>query len=460
MFLWTILQCKVRINEASIDSCNNMLPHTFLLIYNKITRTSIYVRIFYTFIPICAIKNQLILFFPLLFYSCACKRLVNLYSRNTHIDILDEDILFRYHYTCKNQQFNFYVNLHFVWNVLIFFTVYIIIKINPIQVITCYAPARCLQLIKWMSYMNIISAPCHQSIILIMYIPSFIILPMSLDIINIMESIYISLTYNVLNVFDCIPSPVELMLDYFRYTIIYPRGSFQHLVSYMIISILLLIETVLLSFTIHPTIRYINITFTLISLIVYLALMLTCFLVCLSSFNVLIMLCGIRVHYISIINPHPHIHGHPNNYPLIRNNSKMSMFDDQYEYQLYINQYSCAIYFYNRDRGISFCCKDSISKCFTSPYICMHYGGTRYASHDLWVNLNVWIETYYDTLESILLALFIYKSIIPVCNDITPWAKYIYNPLFCTSRVIYLCGGRRFWVKVGRVEYGNLLYPP
>ena len=162
-----------------------------------------------------------------------------------------------------------------------------------------------------------------------MYITSFIILPMSLDIINILESIYISLTYNVLNVFDCIPPPVELMLDYFRYTIIYPRGSFHHLVSYMIISILLLIETVLLSFTIHPTIRYINITFTLISLIVYLALMLTCFLVCLSSFNVLIMLCGIRVHYISIINPHPHIHGHPNIYPLIRNNSKMSMFDDE-----------------------------------------------------------------------------------------------------------------------------------
>ena len=91
----------------------------------------------------------------------------------------------------------------------------------------------------------------------------------------------------------------------------------------------------------------------------------------------------------------------------------------------------------------------------------MHYGGTRYASHYLWVKLNVWIETYYDTLESILLALFIYKSIIPVRDDITHWAKYnIYNPLFCTSRVIHLCGGRRFWVRVGRVEYGNLLYPP
>ena len=100
--------------------------------------------------------------------------------------------------------------------------------------------------------------------------------------------------------------------------------------------------------------------------------MLTCFLVCLSSFNVLIMLCGIRVHYISIINPHPHIHGHPNIYPLIRNNSKMSMLDDHYEYQLYINHYSCAIHFYNRDRGISFCCKDSISKCFTShTFVCI-----------------------------------------------------------------------------------------
>ena len=115
-FLWTILKCKVRFNEASIDSCNSMLPHTFLLIYNRITRTSIYLRIFYTFIPIYAIKNQLILFFPLLFYSCACKRLVNLYSRNTHVDILDEDILFRYHYKCKNQQLHFYVNHHFVWN--------------------------------------------------------------------------------------------------------------------------------------------------------------------------------------------------------------------------------------------------------------------------------------------------------------------------------------------------------
>ena len=167
--------------------------------------------------------------------------------------------------------------------------------------------------------------------------------------------------------------------------------------------------------------------------------MLTCFLVCLSSFKVRIMLCGIRVHYISIINPHPHIHGHPNIYPLIRNNSKMSMLDDQYEYQLYINHYSCAIHFYNRDRGISFCCKDSISKCFTSPDICMHYGGTRYASHYLWVKLNVWIETYYDTLESILLALFIYKSIIPVCNDITHWAKYIYIILCFVLRVLFTC---------------------
>ena len=77
--------------------------------------------------------------------------------------------------------------------------------------------------------------------------------------------------------------------------------------------------------------------------------MLICFLVFLSNFNVLRMLCGIRVHYISIINPHPHIHVyvHPNSYPLIRHHSKMSMFDEQYEYQLYINHYSCAIHFYN-----------------------------------------------------------------------------------------------------------------
>ena len=90
----------------------------------------------------------------------------------------------------------------------------------------------------------------------------------------------------------------------------------------------------------------------------------------------------------------------------------------------------------------------------------MHYGGTRCAPHYLWGKLNVWIATYYDTLESISLALFIYKSIIPVRDVITYWAKYIYNPLFCTSRFIHLCGGRRFWVRVGRVEYGNLLYPP
>ena len=52
----------------------------------------------------------------------------------------------------------------------------------------------------------------------------------------------------------------------------------------------------------------------------------------------------------------------------------MSMFDEQYEYHLYINHYSCAIHFYNRDRGISFCYRNSISKCFTPPYILMHYG--------------------------------------------------------------------------------------
>ena len=167
--------------------------------------------------------------------------------------------------------------------------------------------------------------------------------------------------------------------------------------------------------------------------------MMTCFIGCLSSFNVLIMVCGIRVHYISIINPHPYIHRHPNIYPLIRNHSKISMFDDQYEYQLYINHYSCVIHFYNRDRGISFCCKDSISECFTSPYICMHYGGTRYAPHYLWGKLNVWIETYYDTLESISLALFIYKSIIPVRNVITHWAEYIYIILCFVLRVLFTC---------------------
>ena len=81
--------------------------------------------------------------------------------------------------------------------------------------------------------------------------------------------------------------------------------------------------------------------------------------------------------------------------------------------------------------------------------ICPHY---------LLGKLNVWIETFYDTLESLLLTLFIYKYIIPVRNDITHWAIYIYNPLFCTSRSVHLCEGRRFWVRVGRVEYGNLFY--
>ena len=139
-----------------------------------------------------------------------------------------------------------------------------------------------------MSYINIISRPCHQSIIPILFSKIFIILPMSLDIINILESICISLTYNVLNVFDCSTSPMESMLDYFRYTIIWLRGSFQHYY---------LIETVLLPFTIHPTIRYIDITFTIISLIVYPAFMLICFLVCLSNLNVLIMLCGVHFNH-------------------------------------------------------------------------------------------------------------------------------------------------------------------
>ena len=188
-----------------------MLPHNFLLIYNSITSTSIYVRIVYTFSVICAINSQLILFIPLLFYSCTCKRLVNLFSRNMHVDIIDEDILVRHHYTCKNQQFNFYANHHCVCNLLIYvlFTVYIINKINPIQIIICDDPAKCLQLIKWVSYMNIISRPCHQPRIPILFIRINIILPMSLGIINILESICISLTYNVLNVFDCITPPME-----------------------------------------------------------------------------------------------------------------------------------------------------------------------------------------------------------------------------------------------------------
>ena len=45
---------------------------------------------------------------------------------------------------------------------------------------------------------------------------------MSLAVINILESICISLTYNVLNVFDCTTRSMDLMYDYFRYTIICP----------------------------------------------------------------------------------------------------------------------------------------------------------------------------------------------------------------------------------------------
>ena len=128
--------------------------------------------------------------------------------------------------------------------------------------------------------MNIISRPCHQSRIPILFTKI---------------SICISLTYNVLSVFDCITPPMELMYDYFCYTIICQFGSFQHLlVSYVIISILLPIETVLLPFTIHPKIRYINIVFILISLIVYPAFMLICFLVCLSNFNVMWYICALH----------------------------------------------------------------------------------------------------------------------------------------------------------------------
>ena len=89
LFLWTALWCQVMLNQASTDLCNSMFPHNFLLIYNRITRTSIYVGIVYTFSVICAINSQLILFIPLLFYSCTYKRLINLYSRNTHVDIID-----------------------------------------------------------------------------------------------------------------------------------------------------------------------------------------------------------------------------------------------------------------------------------------------------------------------------------------------------------------------------------
>ena len=53
--------------------------------------------------------------------------------------------------------------------------------------------------------------------------------------------------------------------------------------------------------------------------------------------------------------------------------NKMSIFNEHYVYQSYsyINHYSCTIYFYNKDRGASFCCGVSISNCFAQLYICM-----------------------------------------------------------------------------------------
>ena len=85
------------------------------------------------------------------------------------------------------------------------------------------------------------------------------------------------------------------------------------------------------------------------------------------------------------------------------------------------------------------------------------YPSTRYAPHYLCGKPNEWTGTLY---ESLLLALFMYKSIIPVHNDAIHWDKYLYNPLFFTWCFVHLCGGRRFWVWVGRLEYGNLFYPP
>ena len=94
-----------------------------------------------------------------------------------------------------------------------------------------------------------------------------------------------------------------------------------------------------------------------------------CVLDYLSNPNYLIMCCGILcVHYTLLINPHPHLQ-------VQLHLNKMSVFNEEYEYQMYsyINHYSCTVSFHSKDRGTSFCCRISMSKCFTHTYICKVY---------------------------------------------------------------------------------------
>ena len=86
---------------------------------------------FYKCIVICYINNHLELFF--IIYSCTCKHLAKLCLLNTHVDIINEDVIVRLYYICMNLPLHFYVN-HYVLNLLIYLTFIgyiIIIKINP-----------------------------------------------------------------------------------------------------------------------------------------------------------------------------------------------------------------------------------------------------------------------------------------------------------------------------------------
>ena len=229
LFYWTGLWCKGRLNQAAMDLCNSMLPHSILLLYNRIPCDSIYRVMFYQIIVKCYINNHLLLFIPLFIYVSTCKHLVNLYSRYTHVDIINEDVLIRYHYTCKKQPLHWYVN-HYVLNLLIYLILigYIIIKNLDLAI--------CLQMIKWVTflYCHIISRPFHKFRIFILIFKIINFPPIYLKIINLMENICISLTYYVLNIFDCIKliHSMETTFESLCFIIIYSLGNFHQSTMY------------------------------------------------------------------------------------------------------------------------------------------------------------------------------------------------------------------------------------
>ena len=200
-----------------------------------------------------------------------------------HVDIINEDVLVRLYYTCKKQQLHVDVN-HYVLNKLIlylFFIRYImIIKSNTKQTIICTDPTICLQLMKWLTFMYsyFISRSFYKCIIFILIFKIINLPPISLKIVNLMESICKSLTYNVLNIFDCMKliHSMETMFESFGFIIICPLDSLQHYVSYVSILILFVIEPISAQFTIHPKNRYINIAFIIRSVIVYPAFIIIC----------------------------------------------------------------------------------------------------------------------------------------------------------------------------------------